>query len=54
MFISNDPLEVYVEADTIILRKFTPVCYLCGSSNILKSFKEKRICIDCIDDFNHL
>lgn len=44
----KDSLEIYVENNSIILKKYEPTCIFCGSSNELTSFHEKNICIDCI------
>lgn len=44
----KDSLEIYVENNSIILKKYEPTCIFCGSSNELTSFHEKNICADCI------
>lgn len=44
----KDALEIFTEGDTIILRSYKPLCYICGSGEDLKTFKNKRICADCI------
>jgi transcriptional pleiotropic regulator of transition state genes len=44
------PLEIYVEGDSIILKKYTPDCLLCGEGDNLVSFKGKWICKSCIKD----
>ena len=46
----KDALEIFTADDTIILRKYSPLCYICGSSEDLTYFKEKRICSECITD----
>ena len=45
----KDPIEITLEGDTIVLRKYEPCCIFCGnlSDNIL--FNEKRICRKCIE-----
>ncbi len=45
---SNVPLEIYVEDDRIIFRRYNPTCTFCGSENVTKEFKEKLICDNCI------
>lgn len=50
----KDALEIFTEEDTIILRSYTPLCYICGSGVKLKDFKGKRICLDCIIESQHL
>lgn len=44
----KDPLEIYVEGDMIILRKYEPACIFCGNASDVVSFKDKKICKDCI------
>lgn len=46
----KDALEIFTENDTIILRRYNPLCYICGESHDLTSFKSKQICSKCIDD----
>lgn len=49
--ISNtDPVEIYVEEDKIILKKYIPVCHFCGDSENLHTFKDKNICQSCIEE----
>jgi len=40
----KDSLEIYVENDSIILKKYEPSCIFCGSSEGIKEFKGKNIC----------
>ena len=47
---SSDPIEIYVEGDKIILKKYENACLLCGSNSNLISFKGKKICSDCINE----
>ncbi len=46
----NDPVEIYVEGDKIILMKYSPVCHFCGSAEDVQDFKGKKICSHCIDE----
>ena len=46
----RDPLEIFVKDDSIILRKYDPVCVICGESGNLKEYKGKQICQNCIDE----
>ncbi len=39
----KDPIEIYVEGSSIILKKFEPNCIFCGSSKNLVEYKEKLI-----------
>lgn len=44
----RDALEIYVDQDQIILRKYEPACIFCGSVEGITSFKGKNICAACM------
>lgn len=46
----KDSLEIYVENDSIILKKYEPSCIFCGSSEGVKEFKGKNICNACYEE----
>ncbi|MBU3102961.1 AbrB/MazE/SpoVT family DNA-binding domain-containing protein [Clostridium gasigenes] len=46
----KDPLEIYVEGEMIILKKYEPACIFCGEANDITEFKGKRICKKCKSD----
>ncbi|MDP4178134.1 MAG: AbrB/MazE/SpoVT family DNA-binding domain-containing protein [Bacillota bacterium] len=46
----KDPLEIYVEGEHIILRKYSPSCIFCGESKDVINYKGKNICVPCLDD----
>lgn len=43
----NDPLEVYINDDEIILKRYIPVCVFCGNEDDLIEFKGKTVCSNC-------
>ena len=45
---TKDMLEIMVEGNTIMLRKYEQNCHFCGSSSNLSSYKGKMICRHCI------
>ena len=47
---SHDPIEMSVDGESIILRKYAPGCVFCGNPNEIIDFHGKRICRDCIRD----
>ena len=51
---NKDLLEIYVEGDKIILRKFTPGCIFCGQEGTVYEYKEKHLCSNCIKEINTL
>ncbi len=46
----KDPLEIYVDGDNIILRKYEPACIFCGSANEVVNYMGKRVCRECIEN----
>ena len=44
----KDPLEIFVEEDKIVLKRYNEICTFCGSEKDLKKFKGKNICPKCI------
>ena len=45
--IEKDPIEIYVDGSSIILKKFEPNCIFCGNNQDLLSYHDKLICTDC-------
>ena len=45
----KDALEIYVDADKIILKKYEPACVFCGNADEVISFRGKNICRHCVE-----
>jgi transcriptional pleiotropic regulator of transition state genes len=43
----KDPLEIFVDGDKIILRKYEPACVFCSKTDDIMMFRGKRICKVC-------
>ena len=43
----KDAIEIYVDGESIILKKYEPVCTFCGESNDLFTFEGKNVCKSC-------
>lgn len=50
----KDPIEIYVDGSSVILKKFQPNCIFCGSTKNLVEFKEKLVCDKCREKINKL
>lgn len=46
--VEKDPVEIYVEGSSIILKKFEPNCIFCGNTKDLYDYNDKLICEKCI------
>ncbi|HOJ10986.1 MAG TPA: AbrB/MazE/SpoVT family DNA-binding domain-containing protein [Clostridiales bacterium] len=44
------PLEIFVDGNKILLKKYEPVCVFCGEARDVSSYKGKLICNVCIDE----
>lgn len=45
----RDELEIYVDGDTILLRKHEAACIFCGGPVMLQ-FRGKYLCTKCLQD----
>lgn len=45
--VEKDPIEIYVEGSSIILKKFEPNCIFCGSTKDLLTYEDRLICKKC-------
>ena len=48
------PLEIYVEGNSIILKKHQCICVFCGETADLLSFQNKYICPACLKKLHAL
>lgn len=45
----KDPIEIFVESNSIVLRKYEPNCIFCGGTKDLVEHNEKQVCKKCIE-----
>ena len=43
----DDPIEIFVEGNDIILRKYQPACIFCGEATDIIQFEGKNVCKKC-------
>ena len=46
----KDALEIYVDGEQIILKKYKPCCVFCGEVRNVINYKGKKICNNCIKE----
>ena len=46
----GDPLEIFIDGEEVILRKYEPGCVFCGNAKYVVEFKGKKVCTNCIKD----
>ena len=45
---SGDLVEMTMEGDRLVMRKFSCACVFCGDNQKLVTFMDKPVCRDCI------
>jgi len=50
----KDPLEIYVDGSSIVLKKHNSTCTFCGSDKDLFGFSDKLICPKCKEKISNL
>lgn len=46
----KDALEIYVDGERIMLKKYEPACIFCGNAENVTYFKGKIVCHECISE----
>lgn len=49
----KDPIEIFVDSNTIVLKKYEPNCVFCGNTKELVSYNDKLVCEKCIEKLNN-
>lgn len=52
--VEKDPMEIFVDGSSIVLRKYEPNCIFCGSTKDLYEHDDKLICSKCVDKISNL
>ncbi len=50
----KDPLEIFVDEDSIVLKKYEPSCIFCGSADDIIVYDGKNICKKCVAELKKL
>ena len=46
----KDALEIYVDGEQVVLKKYQPACVFCGEARDISNYKGKNICSECMKD----
>jgi len=46
----KDALEIYVDNDRIVLKKYEPACIFCGNAEDVMNYKGKNLCKKCLTE----
>lgn len=51
---TDDSLEVFVDGDYIMLKKYEPACIFCGNVKNIQTIHGKNVCSSCIKELKKL
>ena len=46
----KDAIEIYVDGESIILKKYEPTCIFCGDGRNVENYRGKNICANCMKE----
>lgn len=46
----RDSLEIFVDGNQVVLKKYEPACIFCNSADDVEVFKGKNVCAKCIKE----
>ncbi|WP_408955270.1 AbrB/MazE/SpoVT family DNA-binding domain-containing protein [Natroniella sp. ANB-PHB2] len=49
---NKDALEIYVDQEKIIFKKYEPACIFCNNADDITNFKGKNICPECLEEMS--
>lgn len=50
----KDPIEIYVDGTSIILKKYEETCVFCGSTKNVVEYKGKLVCTKCAESISNM
>lgn len=48
----RDELEIYLDDDKVVLKKYEPCCVFCGATRSLITYHGKNVCMECMHNLN--
>ena len=51
---TDDSLEIYVDGQFIMLKKYEPACIFCGEMDDIRLVHGKNVCAKCIEEMKKL
>lgn len=51
---TEDSLEIFVDEQYIMLKKYEPSCIFCGEMNDIRTIHGKNVCAKCLEEMKNL
>lgn len=53
-FHEKNDIELLIDGENIVLRKYKPSCVFCNTRDNVKKYKGRNICEDCMEELKNL
>ena len=50
----EDPIEIFVDGEYILLKKYEPACIFCGNAKDVRRVRDKNVCEVCLKEIQGL
>ena len=50
----RDELEIYLDDDKVVLKKYEPSCIFCNSACGLVTYRGRNVCMECIEQMSNI
>ena len=50
----RDQVEVFLDNNSMIVKKYVPTCIFCGETKNISVFKDKQVCARCLKELSKL
>ena len=50
----KDPIEIYIDGSSVILKKYEPSCIFCNNTKSLTHYKDKLVCNKCVNKLSDM
>lgn len=51
---TDDSLEIFVDGEYIMLKKYEPACIFCGNNDGIRHIHGRNVCVNCIEEMRKL
>ncbi|MDE7390450.1 MAG: AbrB/MazE/SpoVT family DNA-binding domain-containing protein [Lachnospiraceae bacterium] len=53
-FKQNDTLELFMDNDCLVMKKYIPTCIFCGKDEEIVEFQNKFVCKTCVNELEQI
>lgn len=49
----EDPVEIFVDDNYIMLKKYQPACIFCADAKDVVDYRGKKVCVSCLEEMKN-